>query len=87
MTPGLTDEEIEELNGGPLSFTEDWVNVIADAQLRKALWWCVAEIDTIGGMQGSMAKGKAIKHAAEVLADYLNRQGIEPWEDHELNKT
>jgi len=85
MTPRLTDKEILALNPAQFASVPEWDHVVADAQLRKALWWAIDIME--GALPNAAEYGRAgAGFLITVLKQRLEQMDIEPWEKSSSEK-
>ena len=78
----LTEGELYKAAQTVLVQEPDWGHgLVAQAQLRKALWWVVEEIRSYQSTceEGNPGYLQAGVIATMVLEDAFKRAGIEPW--------
>lgn len=84
--PALTDAEIREqasisytyIGSAPRNIPMPNVRAVADAQLRKALWWVWGLLEKETASKNEITRGIYVR-ARHDLEDVLIASGIDPW--------
>ena len=76
--PALTDAQLHQIDG---TDEVSWERAVANAQLRKALWWAAGNYLLSGGL--GPLYGCGWNAAIGALKKRLEEMGIEPWPEEE----